>query len=120
MTIIDNIKAVAAVFALVMVSSPVFAADYNSEAGDKFSRGLANTATGWGEVPKNIANESNRSDALTGVTLGSVKGVFHTVGRTAVGAAELGTFFIPSEQVVHAKYVWQESAQDTTYRNIGG
>ncbi|MDX8404408.1 MAG: exosortase system-associated protein, TIGR04073 family [Mariprofundaceae bacterium] len=120
MTTINKIKTVAAVFALVMVSSPVFADDYGSQAGDKFSRGLANAATGWVEVPKNIANESNKSNVLVGLTVGSVKGVAHTVGRTAVGAVELGTFFIPSEQVVHAKYVWQESDQDTTYRNIGG
>lgn len=120
MTTVNKIKTVVAAFAFVMVASPVFAADYSSEAGDKFSRGLANVATGWGEVPKNIINESNRSNVLVGLTLGSVKGVFHTVGRTAVGAVELGTFFIPSEQVVHAKYVWQESNQDTTYRNIGG
>ena len=120
MTTAYKIKTVVAAFALVMVSSPVFAADYSSQAGDKFSRGLANAATGWGEVPKNIVNESNRSNALLGVTLGSVKGVAHSVGRTAIGAVELGTFFIPSEPVVHAKYVWQEPTKDTTYRSIGG
>ncbi len=114
---INKIKTVAMVFALAMVSSPVFADDYSSQAGDKFSRGLANTVTGWGEIPKNIINESN---VLVGLTLGSVKGVGHTVGRTVVGAGELVTFFIPNEQIVHARYIWQETNQGTTYRSIGG
>jgi len=101
--------------AVLAVSSPVMAGDYANGAGSKFTRGLANAATGWGEIPKNIALESNKSNALVGITYGTLKGVGHTVGRTVVGALELGTFFIPSDEVVQSTYVWEDTNEETTY-----
>lgn len=101
--------------AVLAVSSPAMAGDYANEAGSKFSRGLANAATGWGEIPKNIALETNDSNVLVGLTYGTVKGVFHTVGRTMVGALELGTFFIPNDEVVQSTYVWEDTNEETTY-----
>ena len=52
---------------------------------------------------------------LIGITYGTVKGVFHTVGRTVVGALELGTFFMPSDEVVQSTYVWEDASEETTY-----
>ncbi len=104
--------AAAAVFAF---GSPAMAGDYANDSGAKFTRGLANAATGWGEIPKNIALESAESNALVGITYGTVKGAFQTVGRTVVGALELGTFFIPSDEVVQSTYVWENTDEETTY-----
>jgi len=104
-----------AAVALFALSGPAVAGDYASDTGDKFTRGLANAATGWGEVPKNIALESKNSNVLVGVTYGTVKGVAHTVGRTVVGALELGTFFIPSQEVTQSTYVWRDANEETTY-----
>ena len=105
----------AAAVAMLAVSSPAVAGDYASDSGSKFTRGLANAATGWGEIPKNIALETNNSNALVGITYGTVKGAFQTVGRTVIGALELGTFFIPSDEVVQSTYVWQNASEETTY-----
>ncbi|MDQ6967613.1 MAG: exosortase system-associated protein, TIGR04073 family [Mariprofundaceae bacterium] len=101
--------------AVLAVSSPAMAGEYANDAASKFTRGLANTATGWGEIPKNIALESEESNVLVGITYGTVKGVFHTVGRTVVGALELGTFFIPNDEVVQSTYVWENTNEETTY-----
>ncbi|MDX8398120.1 MAG: exosortase system-associated protein, TIGR04073 family [Mariprofundaceae bacterium] len=104
-----------AAVALLTLSGPAIAGDYASDSGSKFTRGLANAATGWGEVPKNIALESKSSNVLVGITYGTVKGVAHTVGRTVIGALELGTFFIPSQEVVQSTYVWNDANKETTY-----
>ncbi|MDQ6954177.1 MAG: exosortase system-associated protein, TIGR04073 family [Mariprofundaceae bacterium] len=109
-----NILAVTAV-ALLTLGSPALAANYASDTGEKFSRGLVNTATGWGEVPKNIVLETKNSNIFIGLTYGTVKGVVHTVGRSVVGVLELGTFFIPSSEVVQSTYVWENTREETTY-----
>ncbi len=100
---------------LLFAATPVFAGDYATDSGAKFSRGLANTATGWGEIPKNIANESRDHNALAGATYGTLKGTAHTVGRTAVGAFDLVTFFVPTDEYVHSTYVWEETGNETSY-----
>lgn len=99
----------------LLVSTPAMAETYASQSADKFGRGLANSATGWGEIPKNIVKESRDSNALIGITYGTVKGAAHTVGRTVVGAFDLATFFVPSRGFVHSTYVWQHTDVETTY-----
>jgi len=95
--------------------TPAMADNYASDSGSKFTRGLANTVTGWGEVSKNIVNESRDSNVLVGLTYGALKGVAHTVGRTVVGAFDLVTFFAPTREAVHSTYVWQQQRSETTY-----
>jgi len=98
------------------LSAPLYAADdYGSQAGDKFSRGLGNAAGGWLEMPKNIVAESRARNAAVGLTWGTLKGSFHALGRTAVGAAELGTFFVPNDEIVHPTYAWDTPDRETTY-----
>ena len=50
-----------------------------------------------------------------GITVGLVKGIMHTVGRTVVGVVELVTFFIPSKDFIEPRYVWEPFEKDTTY-----
>ena len=100
---------------LLFAAAPVMAGDYATDSGSKLTRGLANTATGWGEIPKNIANESRDKNAFVGATYGTAKGVAHTVGRTAVGVFDLATFFVPSDEYVHSTYVWENTGSETTY-----
>jgi len=100
---------------LLLAGTPAFAGDYASDSSAKFARGLANTTTGWGEIPKNIANESHERNAFVGATYGTVKGTAHTLGRTAVGAFDLVTFFVPSGEYVHSTYVWENTGRETTY-----
>jgi len=100
---------------LLFTGTAVFAGDYATDSGAKFSRGLANTTTGWGEIPKNIANESREHNALAGATYGTLKGTAHTVGRTALGAFDLVTFFVPSREYIHSTYVWDDTGNETSY-----
>lgn len=113
-----RILSLPAFFALIfMVAAPMAIADdgYGTQVADKFGRGFANTATGWIELPKNVVNTSNQSNVAVGITWGLVKGVLYTVGRTAVGAVELVTFFVPNDEFVHPTFVWEDFDQDTTF-----
>ncbi len=100
---------------LTGISISQAADDYGNRIGVKFSRGLANTVTGWVELPKDIALESKERNIFSGITLGTVKGTFQTVGRTAVGAVELATFVVPNDDIVHERYVWKDMDHETTY-----
>jgi len=100
---------------LFAFGTTALADDYGSQATAKFSRGIINLTTGWLEVPKNISNESRKSNAGVGLTYGTVKGSVHTVGRTAAGALDTATFFVPSESFVHSDQVWNDYNTETTY-----
>jgi putative exosortase-associated protein (TIGR04073 family) len=89
--------------------------NYGVDIGEKLGRGLVNVATGWVEIPKNIVNTSQDSSVGIGVTWGLVKGIANTIGRTLVGAGELATFFIPTPELVHPPYVFEDFYRDTTY-----
>jgi len=113
-----HIAALPALLALLLAAgAPLAMADdgYGSQVGSKFARGLANTTTGWIELPKDMINTSKDSNILVGMTWGILKGVLDTVGRTAVGALELATFFVPSDEFVHPTYVWSDFNEDTGY-----
>jgi len=102
----------AALFVIAMPSA--MANDYSDQVVDKFSRGFANTLTGWVELPKNVVNVSKEQNIGMGLTVGLLKGIAHSVGRTVVGAVELVTFFVPNKQVVEPRYSWDFS-KETTY-----
>ncbi|MGR9114869.1 MAG: exosortase system-associated protein, TIGR04073 family [Gammaproteobacteria bacterium] len=89
--------------------------DYLSCFTAKVSRGFMNTATGFIELPKNIVNISHDQNILVGITWGTVRGVFQAVGRTVVGAAELVTSPIPTDDYMSPPYVWDRFSEDTRY-----
>ena len=67
-------------------------------AGDAFTklgRGVANTLTGWIELPKTIYNTSKDENALSGMTLGLAKGAGLSIVRTGAGIFEVATFPFP-------------------------
>jgi len=111
--------ALLALMCLVAVPAMASAADqdqsYGKQAADKFTRGFANTVTGWVEIPKNMVNVSKQQNVAVGLTWGLVKGCLETVGRTVVGAFDLVTFFVPTDEFVHPRYVWKPFEKDTTY-----
>ncbi|MCH7504438.1 exosortase system-associated protein, TIGR04073 family [PVC group bacterium] len=79
-------------------------------AGSKLLRGVANIATGWIEIPKQMYQTSVDHNPLLGLTWGTVKGVGYGVGRTLVGVYDTVTFPIPIpsdyEPVVEPEYVF--------------
>ncbi|ABA58982.1 exosortase system-associated protein, TIGR04073 family [Nitrosococcus oceani] len=107
--------ALLALLLLGFTSSALAGEGYGSEVGEKLGRGLANVATGWVEIPKNIINTSKDSNVGIGVSWGLLKGIGQTLGRTLVGVGELATFFVPTAKIIHPTYVFEDFYRDTTY-----
>ena len=78
----------------------------------KLVRGVANLATGWLELPKQIYLTSCEDGLARGLTVGPLKGVGMTLVRTVSGAGEAATFFVPFpgffDPYFEPDYVWQK------------
>lgn len=99
-----------------LVSSQAVAADsYFGNASEKFVSGIANAATGFVELPKNIILTSQKEGPLYGITIGVAMGIMHTVGRSLVGVLDAATFFIPTKPSVNPPFVWQDFSRETSY-----
>lgn len=101
----NTFATVTAVAALMLAAGTANAQMYGDEYRDqsafgrmqnKLGRGLANMATGFVEVPKNISREWRKSDPATGIIVGGVKGVGWGFTRFATGAYETFTFPVPA------------------------
>jgi len=109
-----------------LVVVPVFTAfadDFKSVEGSsaqevvggmagKAGRGVANLATGWLELPKQIYVTTAQDGAAKGILLGPLKGIGMTLVRTLAGVGELATFFVPYpgfyDPFIDPPYVWQK------------
>ena len=107
---------------LLLFSPPVRASEditadiYFSRAGMKILSGVANVATGWMELPKNIAIWTQRdSNPLIGVTEGLLWGIYHTVGRTGNGAVDFLTFWLPTYPIPNPVFVWDNFSKESDY-----
>ncbi|HKZ16080.1 MAG TPA: exosortase system-associated protein, TIGR04073 family [Geobacteraceae bacterium] len=80
--------------------------------GTKAGRGLANTATGWLEFPKQIYVTAKEGGAAKAIFIGPFKGIGMTIARTLAGVGELATFFVPYpgfyDPYIEPSYVWQK------------
>jgi len=90
---------------------------YPAAAGEKLVNGVANAATGFVELPKNVILTSQQDGAAYGLTVGFLTGILHTVGRTVFGALDAVTFLIPTQPTVRPHYIWQDFNRETTYGN---
>lgn len=81
----------------------------------KLNQGVANVATGFIEIPKNVINISDEQNILVGGTWGLLRGTAHGVARTLVGAAELISSPIPSSEFASPAYVWERFSEDSRY-----
>ncbi len=82
--------------AISMVAAPAFAisaGEYADGAGTKLGRGVVNTATGWGEIPKQTYL-GGKEGFLSGVG-GFFRGIGLGVARTLSGVYEIATFWAP-------------------------
>lgn len=79
---------------------------------NKFARGMANTATGWLELPKQIYVTCREEGTVQGILIGPLKGIGMTLARTLAGVGEIATFFAPTpgfyDPFMEPDYVWQE------------
>jgi putative exosortase-associated protein (TIGR04073 family) len=103
-------------FLLLSFTSPVLAGEgYGTQVGEKLGRGLANTVTGWVEIPKNVVNTSKDSNVGIGLSWGLVRGIVQSIGRTLVGVGEFATFFVPTPEIIHPTYIFEDFHRDTRY-----
>jgi putative exosortase-associated protein (TIGR04073 family) len=83
-------------FLLVMVFMlPAIAAE---GPGEKLAGGVEDTATGWIEVPKEMAQTSEDTNIIEGLTVGTIKGAGEAVVKTTKGAVDAATFYIPDAE----------------------
>ena len=79
---------------------------------NKITRGVANVATGWLELPKQIYVTCKEDGYAKGLAVGPIKGLGMTLVRTAAGVLETVTFFVPYPGFYHPlfdpSYVWQK------------
>ncbi|MBJ6748791.1 exosortase system-associated protein, TIGR04073 family [Geomonas anaerohicana] len=79
---------------------------------NKLVRGVANIATGWLELPKQIYITCKEEGAAKCVTVGPLKGIGMTLVRTASGVGETATFFLAYpgfyDPLLDPAYAWQK------------
>jgi putative exosortase-associated protein (TIGR04073 family) len=70
------------------------AADEDSPA-NKMGVGMINAATSWTDVPRQVAEVSEKDNALAGWTLGFGEGVLSGIARGVSGAFDMATCGLP-------------------------
>lgn len=89
---------------------------YFERAGLKLISGVANVATGWMELPKNISLWQRRTDnEPVGVTEGVLRGLVHTASRMASGALDLATFWLPTFPTPNPPFIWEDFSRESEY-----
>lgn len=81
------------------------------QIGTKFVRGVANLATGWVEIPKQVYVVGSNEGWVAGALRGPFDGLGMFVARTVAGAYEILTFPIPVppqyQPLVQPAFVWE-------------
>jgi len=89
---------------------------YFSRAGMKILSGVANVATGWMELPKNIVLWCQKDNSiLVGFPEGVLWGIVHTASRTGSGALDLATFWLPTFPSPDPLFIWDDFSQESDY-----
>lgn len=77
----------------------------------KLGRGLANTLTGWYEIPKEMMSVTETDGDMKGLFVAPFVGLWKGLVRTGAGLYEILTFPIPLpadyEPVVYPEYVFK-------------
>ena len=99
-----------AVVGVIVVMLAISTVCFAQDPFTKLGRGVANTLTGWIELPKNIYATSVEDNALAGITLGLAKGAGMTLVRSGAGIYEIATFPFPLPQdykpILEPEYVF--------------
>ena len=98
--------------AVILISNLIITPCFAQDVLRKLGRGLANTLTGFVEIPKKVILISKNDNPLLGLTWGWVKGTAVGLLRTAAGVYETVTFPIPApaeyEPIVNPEFVFEE------------
>ena len=116
-----KIAVLALVMAVAFSCSVVHAAteDVLEGMGKKLFRGVANVFTGWIELPAQTIKGFKGSDnKWAGTGVGILKGIGHSIGRTAWGVVEVAGFWTANPEdnegmgiPLDAEYAWEEGEQ---------
>jgi len=83
----------------------------------KLLRGIANIATGWGEIPRQCVITAKQDSAWLFLPLSLSRGIGMTVYRTLVGAVETLFFFHSPDgtysSLINPAFVWQKKNKNT-------
>ncbi len=91
-----QIKKICVIFLILIFVSGSLAPDIFAQSPvRKLGRGIANTFTGFLELPANIASAAEEEGYIAAVTYGVVKGLALSVLRTGIGLYETFSFLIP-------------------------
>jgi len=109
-------RAVLIMFAVLICFGAVAGYAQEQTALSKLSRGFTNLTLGWmelGKQPMKVKQEhGDAAGDVAGLTWGVVQGFTHFIGRTAVGAYEMATFFVPSfEPIIQPEYIFSEEEE---------
>ncbi|WP_345789895.1 exosortase system-associated protein, TIGR04073 family [Nitrosomonas sp. JL21] len=100
----------------VYASEEITANIYMHRAGTKILSGVVNVATGWMELPKNIGLWNQKDEnILEGTAEGILWGLVHTASRTASGAIDLVTFWIPTFPIPEPLFVFDNFSKESEY-----
>lgn len=103
----------------VMADEEITRNSYFNKAGLKLFSGIANVATGWIELPKNIHLTGQKDTPVSGltiVTLGVFQGAWYAINRTGCGVLDLVTFMIPTNPLVDPIFVWNDFLRETEFK----
>ena len=94
---------------LVAFVLPVLAAE---EPVEKLSGGVKEVATGWTEVPKEMADTTQEKNVVEGVTVGAIEGAGKAVVNTTKGVVDATTFYLPDDDKVEEKNEYMDEHID--------
>ncbi|MFA5068752.1 MAG: exosortase system-associated protein, TIGR04073 family [Candidatus Omnitrophota bacterium] len=63
------------------------------DPGEKLVQGVEDTLTGWTDLPQEIVETAQETNAVEGVTTGVIKGAGEAVIQTVEGVVETATFY---------------------------
>ena len=101
------------VFLILWSASPALGEEPSvpERIATKFTRGAANIATGWMEMPKQVYLVGRREGWVTGALRGPIDGLGMFIARTIAGAYEVLTFPLPLppqyQPMLLPEYIWQ-------------
>ena len=105
-SLMKNIGLCVGVVLFLLSSTVCFAQDPMTKLG----RGVANSLTGWAELPKNVYDTSVQENAFVGATLGLARGVGMAIVRTGAGLLEVVSFPFPAPEdykpILEPEYVF--------------
>jgi len=91
---------------------------YESTLLDKAGDGFINATTFWTEIPESVAEVTQESNIIVGMTVGVVKGAVTGLARGASGASDMVTCAAPpyDKPAMKPKFKVDDAAKNTGYK----